>query len=119
MPASREAELFLEMLAAERAAAPNTLAAYAADLETCASFLAAQGSGLVAASTADLANWLSDLGAEGQARRTVARRLSCIRQFYLFLLREGLREDNPAANLDAPQPEATLPRFLSNRKWWR
>lgn len=113
MPASREAELFLEMLAAERAAAPNTLAAYAADLETCASFLAAQGNGLVAASTADLANWLSDLGAEGQARRTVARRLSCIRQFYLFLLREGLREDNPAANLDAPQPEATLPRFLS------
>lgn len=113
MPASREAELFLEMLAAERAAAPNTLAAYAADLETCASFLAAQGSGLVAASTADLANWLSDLGAEGQARRTVARRLSCIRQFYLFLLREGLREDNPAANLDAPQLEATLPRFLS------
>ncbi|MCG0993997.1 site-specific tyrosine recombinase XerD [Acetobacter indonesiensis] len=113
MPASREAELFLEMLAAERAAAPNTLAAYAADLETCASFLAAQGGGLVAASTADLANWLSDLGAEGQARRTVARRLSCIRQFYLFLLREGLREDNPAANLDAPQPEATLPRFLS------
>lgn len=113
MPVSREAELFLEMLAAERAAAPNTLAAYAADLETCASFLAAQGSGLVAASTADLANWLSDLGAEGQARRTVARRLSCIRQFYLFLLREGLREDNPAANLDAPQPEATLPRFLS------
>ena len=113
MPASREAELFLEMLAAERAAAPNTLAAYAADLETCASFLAAQGSGLVAASTVDLANWLSDLGAEGQARRTVARRLSCIRQFYLFLLREGLREENPAANLDAPQPEATLPRFLS------
>ncbi|MCI1436990.1 MAG: site-specific tyrosine recombinase XerD [Acetobacter indonesiensis] len=113
MPASREAELFLEMLAAERAAAPNTLTAYAADLETCASFLAAQGSGLVAASTADLANWLSDLGAEGQARRTVARRLSCIRQFYLFLLREGLREDNPAANLDAPQPKATLPRFLS------
>ncbi|MCP1231917.1 site-specific tyrosine recombinase XerD [Acetobacter indonesiensis] len=113
MPASREAELFLEMLAAERAAAPNTLAAYAADLENCASFLAAQGSGLVAASTVDLANWLSDLGAEGQARRTVARRLSCIRQFYLFLLREGLREDNPAANLDAPQPEATLPRFLS------
>ncbi|MCG4255949.1 site-specific tyrosine recombinase XerD [Acetobacter tropicalis] len=113
MSGSRETELFLEMLAAERAAAPNTLSAYAADLESCSAFLAAQGMSLIEADTSSLAAWMADLGAEGQARRTVARRLSCIRQFYLFLLREGMRADNPAAHLESPQPESTLPHFLS------
>ncbi len=110
---ARGTDLFLEMLAAERAAAPNTLAAYTADLTCCEESLAAQGETLLQASAAGLAEWMADMGRSGQSRRTVARRLSCIKQFYLFLLREGLREDNPAAHLDAPRPEASLPHFLS------
>nr|WP_276510290.1 tyrosine recombinase [Acetobacter farinalis] len=105
--------MFLEMLAAERAAAPNTLAAYTADLTCCEDSLAAQGESLMQASAAGLAAWVAEMGRSGQSRRTVARRLSCIKQFYLFLLREGLRQDNPAAHLDAPRPEASLPHFLS------
>ncbi|NHO28642.1 tyrosine recombinase [Acetobacter farinalis] len=101
------------MLAAERAAAPNTLAAYTADLTCCEDSLAAQGESLMQASAAGLAAWVAEMGRSGQSRRTVARRLSCIKQFYLFLLREGLRQDNPAAHLDAPRPEASLPHFLS------
>ena len=108
-----EAELFLEMLVAERAASARTLAAYAADLESCSDFLAMRGILPVDAKTDELAAWLADLGADGQARRTIARRLSCIRQFYLFLLREGIRKDNPAAILDSPRPELALPHFLS------
>ena len=106
-------ELFLEMQAAERAAAPNTLAAYQADLESCAHSLARAGQKLHTASAGDLRNWLADMSAQGQSRRTVARRLSCIRQFYLFLLRENLRADNPAEHLDSPRTEQSLPRFLS------
>ncbi|MCX2559985.1 tyrosine recombinase [Acetobacter farinalis] len=111
--AARGTDLFLEMLAAERAAAPNTLAAYTADLTCCEDSLAAQGESLMQASAAGLAAWVAEMGRSGQSRRTVARRLSCIKQFYLFLLREGLRQDNPAAHLDAPRPEASLPHFLS------
>lgn len=110
---SRGTDLFLEMLAAERAAAPNTLAAYTADLASCEESLVTRGESLLHASAAGLADWMADMGRDGQARRTVARRLSCIKQFYLFLLREGLREDNPAAHLDAPRLEASLPHFLS------
>ncbi|OAG76422.1 Tyrosine recombinase XerD [Acetobacter malorum] len=110
---ARGTDLFLEMLAAERAAAPNTLAAYTADLTCCEESLAAQGETLLQATAAGLAEWMADMGRSGQSRRTVARRLSCIKQFYLFLLREGLREDNPAAHLDSPRPEASLPHFLS------
>ncbi|MFT8851495.1 tyrosine recombinase [Acetobacter orientalis] len=113
MAVGHEVELFLEMLAAERAASPNTLLAYSADLESCTAFLAAQGVLPVYAKAEELAAWLADLSLDGQSRRTVARRLSCLKQFYLFLLREGVRKDNPAANLDAPRPEATLPHFLS------
>ncbi|MFT8676336.1 MAG: site-specific tyrosine recombinase XerD [Acetobacter sp.] len=111
MPAG--VDLFLEMLAAERAAAPNTLAAYGRDMESCAQSLAAHGQTLASATAEGLRAWLADLAGAGQSSRTVARRLSCIRQFYLFMLREGLRQDNPAANLDSPRPETTLPRFLS------
>lgn len=106
-------ELFLEMQAAERAAAPNTLAAYQADLDSCAQSLVRVGETLLTASTDGLRSWLADLSGHGQSRRTVARRLSCIRQFYLFLLREGLRTDNPAEHLDSPRAEQALPRFLS------
>ncbi|MGG6428798.1 site-specific tyrosine recombinase XerD [Acetobacter ghanensis] len=106
-------ELFLEMQAAERAAAPNTLAAYQADLDSCAQSLQRVGETLHTATTDGLRNWLADLSAQGQSRRTVARRLSCIRQYYLFLLREGMRTDNPAEHLDSPRAEQALPRFLS------
>ncbi|GAN70176.1 site-specific tyrosine recombinase XerD [Acetobacter syzygii] len=106
-------EFFLEMQAAERAAAPNTLAAYQSDLESCAQSLLRVGQTLQTASADGLRDWLADLSAQGQSRRTVARRLSCIRQFYLFLLREGIRTDNPAEHLDSPQAEQSLPRFLS------
>lgn len=113
MAVGHEVELFLEMLAAERAAAPNTLSAYAADMEFLTAFLAAQGVLPVYAKSEELVAWLADLSADGQSRRTVARRLSCLKQFYLFLLREGIRKDNPAAHLDAPKAEASLPHFLS------
>ncbi|MBO1323798.1 site-specific tyrosine recombinase XerD [Acetobacter sp. TBRC 12305] len=109
----RGVDLFLEMLAAERAAAPNTLAAYGRDMTSCAQSLAAQGQSLLGATADGLRAWLADLAGAGQSSRTVARRLSCIKQFYLFALREGLRADNPAANLDSPRAGTTLPRFLS------
>lgn len=113
MAVGHEVEPFLEMLAAERAASPNTISAYRVDLESCSAFLAAQGVLLVYAKTEELAAWMADLSLDGQSRRTVARRVSCIKQFYLFLLREGIRTDNPASLLDSPRPSASLPHFLS------
>ncbi|MBO6037305.1 MAG: tyrosine recombinase [Acetobacter sp.] len=107
-------EPFLEMLVAERAVTPNTIAAYESDLRSCAESLACRGENIQTATTEGLKAWLADLvEKDGYARRTIARRLSCIRQFYLFQLREGVRQDNPATSLEAPRPQKTLPRFLS------
>lgn len=109
----RHAEAFLEMLAAERGAARNTLAAYAADLADFARFAAARGSALHEADGAALSGYLASLAAQGLAARTSARRLSTLRQFHQFLAREGVRPDDPTELLDAPKLPRLLPRALT------
>ena len=51
--------------------------------------------------------------AEGLSARTAARRLSALRQFHRFLLREEVRRDDPTALLDTPRLPAALPKYLS------
>ncbi len=106
-------EAFLEMLAAERGAARNTLEAYLSDLRDFAAFAIGRGGAATTADTALLSLYLAGLAAAGQSARTQARRLSALRQFFLFLLREGVRADNPAAELETPRLPASLPKYLS------
>ncbi len=106
-------EAFLEMLAAERGAARNTLAAYQADLEDFAAFATARGVALAACDAALLQAYMAGLTRAGLAARTAARRLSALRQFHRFLLREGVRADEPTALLDAPRLPKALPKYLS------
>lgn len=100
------------MLAAERGAARNTLAAYRADLEDFSGFAAARGLSLHGAGPEDLRAWAAGLAAAGLAARTQARRLSALRQFHRFLAREGVRPDDPTELLDSPRLPASLPRAL-------
>jgi integrase/recombinase XerD len=101
---------FLEMLAAEKGHAKNSLEAYSRDLthfrETC-------GRRFMDVSAEDIRGYLAWLYKEGLKAGTVARRLSAIRQFYLFLYRDAIRGDNPAANIESPRMEQKLPKVLS------
>lgn len=105
---SSAAEQFLAMLAAERGAAPNTLAAYRRDLAGAAEAVG----DLVSAAPADLmrlsAAW-SDL-----APASVARKASALRQFYAFLADEGWRDDDPSSALPRPVSRRPLPKILSH-----
>ena len=105
---TRHLEAFLEMMAAERGAARNTLAAYRADLEDLAAHLAARGLGLGGADQAALRDYLAAITAAGLSALTQARRLASIRQFHKFLLREGLRKDDPARLLDLPSASSVI-----------
>jgi integrase/recombinase XerD len=100
------------MLAAERGAAPLTLAAYRHDLGDLARFLAARAIDLAAADEAALHAYLA-VPATALAPRSLARRISAIRQFYKFLVLDGVRQDDPTAGLDAPRLGRALPKFLS------
>lgn len=106
-------ELFLDMLAAERGARPNTLSAYRSDLDEFCGYLTTTGSRLINASTDDIRGYLSDLSRRGLAAASVARKLSAVRQLYRFLYAEGHRGDNPAAILEGPKRGRALPKVLT------
>jgi integrase/recombinase XerD len=105
--------LYLDMLAAERGAGANTLAAYGRDLADFAGHLAGAGRSVAIAETEDLRAYLADLSRRGMGSATVARRLSAIRQFYRFLYAEGHRKDDPAAVLEGPKRARPLPKTLT------
>ena len=110
---TREVEAFLEMLQAERGASRNTLAAYGSDLDNLQGFLARRQQKPAGADTEALRAYLKSLDYVGMTPRTVARRLSVIRQFFRFLLAERMRDDDPASTLDSPKLGRPLPKVLS------
>jgi integrase/recombinase XerD len=105
--------LYLDMLAAERGAGANTLAAYRRDLEDLSAYLKDHGRSIAKAGTQDLRDYLSELSSRGMRVTTVARRLSAMRQLYRFLYAEGHRGDDPAAVLQGPRRARSLPKTLS------
>lgn len=105
--------LYLDMLAAERGAGPNTLAAYECDLQDLATHLKRARRSIAAARTADLRAYLEELSRRGLQAATAARRLSAIRQLYRFLYAEDHRKDDPAAVLEGPKRQRALPKFLT------
>jgi integrase/recombinase XerD len=105
--------LYLDMLAAERGAGKNTLAAYGRDLADFTEHLAGAGRSIATASTEDLRAYLGALARRGMTAATVARRLSAIRQLYRFLYAEGQRKDDPAAVLEGPKRTRALPKTLT------
>lgn len=101
------------MLAAERGLARNTLEAYAADLADLGGFLARRGTAAEKADIAALRAYVHGLEAQGLKASTAARRLSALRQFFRFLVQEGIRSDDPSALLDAPKRGRPLPKLLA------
>ena len=106
-------ELFLDMLAAERGAGENTLAAYRNDLEDLSAHLRASRSTIANATTDNLRKFLASLAERGFKASSLARRLSAVRQLYRFLYAEGKRGDDPAAVLEGPKRARSLPKVLS------
>ena len=109
----RHIEAFLEMLAAERNAARNTLDAYEADLADFATFVTGHGHAVAAADPETIRAWFANLSVQGFAARSAARKLSAIRQFHRFLVAEQIRDDDPTQRLDTPKLPRPLPKDLS------
>lgn len=105
---SAQIDTFLAMLAAERGAAANTLAAYRRDLEGADEML-----GSLADAGKDQLSLLSGKWAD-LAPSTVARKSSALRQFFGFLVDEGLRKDDPSAALPRPAARRPLPKILGH-----
>src|SRR3974390_3283732 len=87
--------LYLDMLAAERGAGANTLAAYRRDLEDLSSYLRGLRRAIASARTADLRAYLEELSRRGLKATTSARRLSAMRQLYRVRYNEAARRRPP------------------------
>jgi len=105
---SAATQAFLEMLASERGAAANTLAAYRRDLAG-AEEAVGDLSDVPRAAIAKLAGAWGSL-----APATVARKASVLRQFFGFALDEGWRTDDPSGALPAPRTRRPLPNVLDH-----
>lgn len=100
--------LFLEMLAAERGLAANTIMAYRNDLNDASAFLECNLANASPQSLSTLSHHWRDLG-----DNSVARKSSALRQFFGFLEEESIRTDNPSSSLPKPQKKRSLPKILS------
>ena len=113
-PTNKPTDRFLRYLDTERNASSHTCRNYALDLAQFFTFLGNQRLGDI--SPLDIRRFVSQLSAAAQARRTIARKLSCLRSFFRFLCREGALTDNPAAVVPAPRMERRLPSFLDEEQ---
>lgn len=111
--AERLRAAYLQRLLTERALSPHTHAAYGRDLAQLATWCDAQG----------LADWhrldhahvrlfAAQAHARGLGPKSVQRRLSAVRSFFTFLLREGTATHNPAVDVRAPKAPRRLPRTV-------
>ncbi|MCX8230352.1 MAG: site-specific tyrosine recombinase XerD [Alphaproteobacteria bacterium] len=107
-------ERFLEMISAEQGASPRTIEAYGRDLASLLEFLHGKKDDVTGCDGTRLRSFVADLGGRGLAPATISRKISTLRQFFKFLLLDGLRDDDPSLLLDAPRRGQSLPRILSD-----
>ena len=103
-------EYFLESLALERGSANKTIEAYKSDLKDLAEFLAKQQIVLAETSLNNLRDYVANLStSQGLNAKSIARKISAIRQFFAFLLQENIVKANPALELEIPKISKNIP----------
>ena len=103
---------FLDFCRVEKGLAANSLSAYSRDLGQFSAYL--DEAGCPPPSDADtVRSYLDRLHREGMSSRTIARRLTTLRNFYGFLIREGVLSRDPLAGIPLPRQWQLLPKRLS------
>lgn len=99
--------IFLEALSAEQGCSPRTLSSYESDLRLAD---AAINGGLIGADSDAIQQYLSSLP---DKPASIARKASCLRSFYKFLMLEKIISTNPTTNLETPKRTRSLPKCLT------
>ncbi|UOQ43063.1 tyrosine recombinase XerC [Halobacillus salinarum] len=103
---------FLEYLQIEKQASPLTIQSYREDVEAFAAFLQAESVSYEHVEYAVIRVYLSQLHEMHLSRRSVSRKVSCLRSFYRFLEREGMVTANPFLNVRLPKGDKPIPEFF-------
>ena len=104
---------FLDAIWMERGLSQNTLGAYRADLMTLGRSLAVADKSIDQADKADLLAFIAERVESGAKPRSTARQLSSFRRFYRHIVRQGLRDTDPTADIEMPRIGRSLPKTLT------
>ncbi len=110
---SRQVQAFLDMLWSERGLADNTLESYQQDLTAFTAFIAKHVNDLSKVTAVEIQLYLNNLHLDGMSSATVARRVSCLRQFFRWAVNHGVITKDPTSLLEAPRRMRQLPSALS------
>lgn len=106
-------DAFLDALWAERGLSQNTLQGYRQDLLKLQRALARQGRRLQEARREDLLAFLAGEIQSGRSPRSISRYLSGYRQYFRWLVREGVLSEDPTALIENPKLGRSLPKALT------
>ena len=104
---------YLRYLRLQRSVSPNTLEAYALDLDKLLVFLSHEGKGVTDVELSDLQAFAAGLHDVGIGPRSQCRILSGVRSFYRFLVMDGYMDNDPTELLESPVLGEHLPEFLT------
>ena len=108
---------FLTHLSRERRLSAHTCRAYRTDLDQFRGFLKERWRGghlpPERVSRDDIRAFLGQLSGSGFSRRSIARKLACLRTFLAYLCRTGRLDQNPALQVRPPKQDRSLPHHLN------
>ena len=104
---------FQTYLRVEKGLRPLTCEAYLSDMRTFAEFLETRQGVLLSATQQDVSAFLEHLRNHGIDSRSSARKLSCLRGFYKWLLLDRLIHHDPTLNIESPKAWKVLPKSLA------
>jgi integrase/recombinase XerC len=107
---------FLRYLREERNASPHTLRNYESDLKQFADYFAQTRTGLEEITATEIREYLGDLYSHRREKSSVARKLSALRSFFRFCVREGFLKENPARLVRTPRLPQRLPGVASTEQ---
>ena len=107
---------FLDAIWMERGLSANTLGAYRADLMTLSRGLSENDIVIEDAAKADLLAFIAGRVESGAKPRSTARQLSSFRRFFRYIMREGLRDNDPTADIEMPRIGRSLPKTLTEEQ---
>jgi integrase/recombinase XerD len=105
---------FYTYLRVERGLSANTLEAYRRDLERLERWASARlGKSVPSLSRADILEYIQVLRQDGLESKSISRAMVTVRNFFKFLILDGIVKHDPTVNVESPKAWQTLPKFLT------
>lgn len=119
MTANADINEFLDYISSEKALSHNTRTAYEQDLEQYILFCRRKGMLIERADLKGLREFLASLRKQGLSARSISRKLSALKQFYKFMLREDRINEDPSELITLSVKQKLLPKSLTVEEMFR